>query len=312
MIIRCEKCDSRFNIDESILKEGGSKVRCSVCKSVFTAFPPRESRLAEETDEDNLALVDTAELDRLPPKKASGTGSYDKEMGESFDRLFEDALEEGIQEVDSPEPEDKQGLTERADEGSEADMITPGAAAGRWKKERSHVLLITLVVILVFIVGALIVFFLAPDILPDSLSALKPVNKEEITDTGNRRLGFKDVSGSFLKNNMAGKLYVIKGDVINNYPKSRSLILLKANILDVKGKSVKQKLSYAGNTFTEDQLMKFSMQEIDNALKNQAGKGDINVNIGPGNSVPFMIVFDGLPDNLGEFEVEAVSSSPGE
>ena len=312
MIIRCEKCDSRFNIDEKILKEGGSKVRCSVCKSVFTVFPPREGRQAEETDEDDLALVDTAELDRLPSKKGSGIGSHDKEVEENFDRLFEDALEEGIQEVESPELEDKQGLTERDDEGSEVDMIAPRAAAGRLKRERSHVLLITLVVILVFIVGALIVFFLAPDILPDSLSALKPVNKEEITDTGTRRLGFKDVSGSFLTNNIAGKLYVIKGDVINNYPKSRSFILLKANILDVKGKSVKQKLSYAGNTFTEDQLMKFSIQEIDNSLKNQAGKGDINVNIGPGNTVPFMIVFDGLPDNLGEFEVEAVSSSPGE
>jgi predicted Zn finger-like uncharacterized protein len=309
MIIRCEKCDSRFNIDEKILKEGGSRVRCSVCKSVFTVFPPREGGQAEETDEDDFALVDTAELDRLPSKKASGTGSHDKEIEENFDRLFEDALEEGIQDVESPEPEDKQGLTERDDEGSEADMITPRAAAGRLKKERSHVLLITLVVILVLIVSALIVYFLAPDILPNSL---RPINKEEITDTGTRRLGFKDVSGSFLTNNMAGKLYVIKGDVINNYPKSRSFILLKANILDVKGKSVKQKLSYAGNTFTEDQLMKFSMQEIDNSLKNQAGKGDINVNIGPGNSVPFMIVFDGLPDNLGEFEVEAVSSSPGE
>jgi predicted Zn finger-like uncharacterized protein len=312
MIIKCDRCESRFNIDESILKEGGSKVRCSVCKSVFTAFPPRKGRLAEEADEDEFALVDTAELDRLPPERASGPGSRDKGMEESFDKLFEDALEEEIHYVEDSEPEGKQGLIGLADEGSEADMITPKATAGRRKKERSHVLLITLVIVLVFIVGALIVFFLAPDILPDSLSALKPVNKEEITDTGTRRLAFKDVSGSFLMNDMAGKLYVIKGDVINNYPKSRSYILLKANILDVKGKSVRQKLSYAGNTFTEDQLMKFSMQEIDKGLKNQAGKGDINVNIGPGSSVPFMIVFEGLPDNLGEFEVEAVSSSPGE
>jgi hypothetical protein len=191
-------------------------------------------------------------------------------------------------------------------------MIVPRAAEGKRKKGKSHLLLITLVIILVFIVAALIVFFLAPDILPDSLSALKPVNKEEITDTGTRRLEFKDVSGSFLTNNMAGQLYIIKGDVINNYPKSRSSILLKGNILDMKGKSVKQELAYAGNTFTEDQLRNVSMEEIDKGLKNQAGKGYINVNIRPGDSVPFMIVFEGLPDNLGEFEVEAVSSSPGE
>ena len=298
MIIKCEKCDSRFNIDERILKSGGSKVRCSVCKSVFTAFPPHEGRLIEETDEDDFALVDTAELDRFPVKKSARPGSEDEAADESFDKLFEDALEEDIQDIEPPRHEDKQGLTERADEEE-----------SKRKKGRSHVLLITLVIILVLIVSALIVYFLAPDILPNSL---RPVNKEEIIDTGTRRLGFKDVSGSFLMNNMAGQLYIIKGDVINNYPKSRSFILLKGNILDVKGKSVKQKFAYAGNTFTEDQLRKVSMEEIDKGLKNQAGTGDINVNIEPGDSVPFIIVFDGLPNNLGEFEVEAVSSSPGE
>ena len=299
MIIRCEKCDSRFNIDERILKGGGSKVRCSVCKYVFIVFPPHEGRQVEETDEDDFAVADTAELDRFPVKKSARPGSEDEAVVESFDKLFEDALEEDIQYIEAPEHEDKQELTERSDEED----------AGKLKKGRSHVLLITLVVILVLIVSALIVYFLAPDILPNSL---RPVNKEEITDTGTRRLGFKDVSGSFLMNNMAGQLYIIKGDVINNYPKSRRSILLKGNILDVKGKSVKQKFAYAGNTFTEDQLRKVSMEEVDKGLKNQAGIGDINVNIGPGDSIPFMIIFDGLPDNLGEFEVEAVSSSPGE
>ena len=298
MIIRCEKCDSRFNIDERILKSEGSKVRCSVCKSVFIAFPPHEGRLVEETDEDDFAVADTAELDRFPVKKSARPGSEDEAADESFDKLFEDALGEDIQYADAPEHEDKQGLTERADEEE-----------SKRKKGRSHVLLITLVIILILIISALIVYFLAPDILPNSL---RPVNKEEIIDTGTRRLGFKDVSGSFLMNNMAGQLYIIKGDVINNYPKSRSFILLKGNILDIKGKSVKQKFAYAGNTFTEDQLRKVSMEEIDKGLKNQAGTGDMNVNIGPGDSVPFLIVFDGLPNNLGEFEVEAVSSSPGE
>lgn len=307
MIIKCEKCDSRFNIDERILKRGGSKVRCSVCKNIFTALPPHEGRLVEETDEDDFALLDTAELDRFPVKKSTGPESEDEAADESFDKLFEDALEEDIQHIDAPEPEDEQGLTERTDE--ESDVITPREAAGKWKKERSHILLITLVIILVVIVSSLIVYFLAPDILPGSL---RPVNKDEITDTGTRRLGFKDVSGSFLMNNMAGQLYIIKGDVINNYPKSRSFILLKGNILDVKGKSVKQKFAYAGNTFTEDQLSKISMEEIDKGSKNQAGIGDINVNIRPGDSVPFMIIFEGLPNNLGEFEVEAVSSSPAE
>ena len=54
-----------------------------------------------------------------------------------------------------------------------------------------------------------------------------------------------------------------------------------------------------------------SPEEIDSASKNRAGKGDVNVNVEPGSSVPFMIIFENLQDNLGEFIVEAVSSSPG-
>ncbi|RLB96685.1 MAG: hypothetical protein DRH90_24405, partial [Deltaproteobacteria bacterium] len=39
MIITCENCSTSFNLDEKFLKPSGSKVRCSKCKHVFTAFP---------------------------------------------------------------------------------------------------------------------------------------------------------------------------------------------------------------------------------------------------------------------------------
>jgi predicted Zn finger-like uncharacterized protein len=57
MIITCEECSTRFNLDESILKPGGSKVRCSLCKHIFTAFPqipapPLASDFEEEIEFD--------------------------------------------------------------------------------------------------------------------------------------------------------------------------------------------------------------------------------------------------------------------
>ena len=39
MIITCEACNTSFNLDDKMLKATGSKVRCSVCANVFTAFP---------------------------------------------------------------------------------------------------------------------------------------------------------------------------------------------------------------------------------------------------------------------------------
>ncbi len=50
MIITCNECSTSFNLDDSLVKENGSKVRCSVCKHIFTAYPfPREPVQAEET-----------------------------------------------------------------------------------------------------------------------------------------------------------------------------------------------------------------------------------------------------------------------
>ena len=43
MIITCESCSTSFNLDESLLKPEGSKVRCSNCKTVFLAYPPSSS-----------------------------------------------------------------------------------------------------------------------------------------------------------------------------------------------------------------------------------------------------------------------------
>ncbi|MDB9823269.1 zinc-ribbon domain-containing protein [Deltaproteobacteria bacterium] len=319
MIIKCEECGSRFNLDESILKKEGSKVKCSVCENIFTVFPMEPAKESLEDDFSEIALEETVALDSSPLKDSVEPEPSIEDAGDSFDKLFEDALEEDIQESETFEPGEieektvagKAEQTELLSERPDIGLVTPETIRAGKKKGRAPILLITLVVIFLFIVSALAVFFLAPDYLPDSLSALKPVKKEEITDTGIRRLTFNDVSGSFFQSDMSGQLYIIKGTVTNNNPKSRSFLLLKGTILDANGENVKQKLVYAGNIFTEDQLNNTTLEEIDRELKNQAGKGDINVNVEPGSSVPFMIVFENLPDNLGEFIVEAVSSSPG-
>ncbi len=68
----------------------------------------------------------------------------------------------------------------------------------------------------------------------------------------------------------------------------------------------------AGNTFTENELKDMSLEQINQGLANRTGKGNLNVNVKPQASVPFMIVFEELPDNLSEFTVEAVSSAAGQ
>lgn len=136
-------------------------------------------------------------------------------------------------------------------------------------------------------------------------------SKEQTFDMGNKKLSFKDLNGSFANSEKAGKLFIVKGLVTNNYPDKRSFIRIRSDTLDSKGKVVKSKIGYAGNPISDKELLSLSMEEIDNRLRNKLGKNKMNMNILPNSSIPLMIVFGNLPEDLSEFTVEPISSSAG-
>lgn len=318
MIIQCQKCRTRFNIDETLIKGAGSKVKCSVCKHVFEAYPPGEV-LVEEA---HVAAGEREELEKSPESE-----QMDQEI--DFDKLFENTLEDmgrleagAAEDFEGPEEEepDKEELPEKGipstDVEAETDKgypeeaeVTP-AISYQERPRRSHFLSVFLVVILLIVGAAGAIVFWTPELIPDSLSILRPAEKREVADVSARLLSFKDVTGAFVDSKKAGHLFVIRGLVGNKYQKSRSFILVKGTILDDRGKVVKQKLAYAGNTYKVEELKVLPMEAINKAMENRFGKGKINLNVAPDSSIPFMIVFGNLPDNLSEFTVEAVSSSP--
>ena len=48
MIIQCEKCQTRFRLDDSRVTDKGVKVRCTKCKHVFKV--PKEVPAAESSE----------------------------------------------------------------------------------------------------------------------------------------------------------------------------------------------------------------------------------------------------------------------
>ena len=337
MIIECEACSSKFNLDEHLLEPEGSKVRCTVCKHVFTAYP-------EEPEPDQALdgeLEETVALDSPPVFDEQESESAEEEAEFGIDQTFEDAVDEddtgetvsdagpeanGREDVDLDEAmdqamddaagieedvvrdEDENRIGEESDD-DEGEVVTAPATK---KSGRSRLLLIILIIIVLIFAGAVAVLFLSPGLIPDALSPIVKTQKTGTTDKGVRRLSFRAVNGSFIKTSGGGDRFIIKGSVSNTYSGSRSYILIRGWILDNQGKTVTSKSVYAGNTFTEEQLKETSMEEINQGLKNRSGQEGGNVNVGSGVSVPFMIVFENLPDNLSEFSVEAVSSQKGE
>ncbi len=341
MIIECEKCHAKFNLDENLLKESGSKVRCSSCKHVFTAFPPERELQIEEVPAEELKETEElaaeeifkqedllSDLEKTFAQELEEEVEISEEEEEieaiSFDELSQ--LDSGPikraeeERLDTDEAMDRaaqveQEITaqEEAEREEEIEEVEePVRPRPIVKKRRRSRLWITILLIVLIIIGAgaaLMVF--KPGFLPESFPLFKrPLSKEQAFDMGNKRLSFKDLNGSFVNSKKAGKLFVVKGLVTNMYPDKRSFIRIRSNILDSKGKAVKSKIVYAGNPISDKELLSLSMEEVDNRLRDKFGKNKMNTNIPPNSSIPLMIVFGNLPQDLSEFEVEAISSSP--
>lgn len=302
IIIQCEKCKTKFRLDASLLKEQGSKVRCSVCSHTFMAYPAKDSSsesLASDLDEEfrEAVTIDGAgageeAVERPQPKIKEEIDFEKKALAEEVEENRESERDLTEEPVVEPLPEER----------GEVHLLP----------KKSKVGLIILIIVFVIVAGAAAVVYFAPQMIAERLSLLKMPEKKSVKDLGVRRLSFKAVTGTFVNSQSNGQLFVVKGMVVNDYPKPRSFILVKASILDEKGNVVRSKRSYAGNSFSEQELQELPIQEIENAMKNPRGRDGSNVNVAPGASIPFMIVFQNLPKDLSEFTVEAVSSSPGQ
>lgn len=340
MIIECKECGSKFKLDEGLLREDGSKVRCSVCKNMFKVYPrgvapatgakrtvvdqslgetvtldnpptleeQRAEPLLEDTFEAELAKALQEESETKKIQALSPDQIPEEEDDLRFD--FEEGTKRGPEAEAAPSSTLQRELTKIAEEPPKTERTVPKK---RKKGGAGRFLMIVLIVLLLLTGGAAALLYFAPEQIPESLTGYLGLGpKTEVKDPGVRRLSFKNVSGKFYQSTKAGNLFCIQGMVSNNYPGSRSFIRVKGSLLDEKGAAVKQRLAFAGNTFTENELKDMTLEQIKQGLDNRTGKGNINVNVKPQASVPFMIVFEDLPDNLSEFTVEAVSSSPGQ
>lgn len=118
------------------------------------------------------------------------------------------------------------------------------------------------------------------------------------------------VQGAFVENLESGEFFVIRGEVINRFAESRSAIQIKGVIYDQTGRPSLQQTVFAGNPLTEDQLRNLPYARIEESMKNQFGDALSNINVRPGQAIPFTIVFRNLPQGMSEFTVEIADSRP--
>lgn len=134
------------------------------------------------------------------------------------------------------------------------------------------------------------------------------INPEAKDPKGITNLSTMDINSMFIDNEAAGRLFVVKGKVRNGYTDTRKMIRLKGELF-TKGKvPVKTEYVYAGLVVPEQELSSKPIAEIKKRLVSTSGQAAA-VTAGAGQNLPFMVVFDKLPADLDEFEIELISSA---
>ena len=137
------------------------------------------------------------------------------------------------------------------------------------------------------------------------------LNPQEQDVTGNLKIMpmGRTISGNFVETEKAGRLFVIRGKIKNQYDHPRSFVKVTGKLYQ-KGKKLARKSTvYVGNVISNQDLAGMRIADINKRMKHKFGAKKSNLKIKSGKVVPFMIVFDKLPKNLDEYTVEVASSS---
>ena len=112
----------------------------------------------------------------------------------------------------------------------------------------------------------------------------------------------KTVTSRFLVNKASGTLFVIKGDVINQSAVSCKNITLKGTLITKEKKKAQSSAVLCGNILVEERLKTMDIKAINTLLTNSTSNSE-KLMVAPGKTIPFLLVFADLPENLETFTV---------
>jgi predicted Zn finger-like uncharacterized protein len=252
--------------------------------------------------------------DGAAPESASDTAHR---LRESLDMDLEFEVEEGSKAEQTLEDE---GLEETvaipvppAAEKSRAEKsrpAEPAKPAGRPKpvKKGMSKSLVFLLILAILGGGAYGTYYLLNQNGID-IPFLNDYLKPKVQDPGNLKLTTYDINSKFVDNATVGKLFVVSGKVKNGYAENRGMVTLEGKIFSTGKVPVNSEKVYCGNVMSDLELANLEWDKIKERLFNRLGDNRSNVKIEPGQSIPFMVVFSGLPEDLEEFTIEVTGST---
>ncbi|MBN1956707.1 MAG: zinc-ribbon domain-containing protein [Desulfuromonadales bacterium] len=326
--VRCARCQHVFYVEKS--------EELQPAEAVFEASPPvdqpEEQPLhanAEEaplsgTEDSDFSYENFQHLDS--PKADDEDFAFDAQPDDedfSFSATPEETLSpiEKVFAAEDPEQE----LEHDDQDSAEADSVAaafapeqpedtpskPLSTHAETKKSSPLASIIRILLVLILallVIGGVLVYMNGPDQLNQTIQQLLGQQTERPVQTG--QISLDNLEGKFIQNELAGELFLIRGEAINNYSEPRAAIQVKGVIFDPNGKPLLQKTVFCGNPISEEDLQARSFEELEKIMGNQFGQNLSNMKVNQGQTIPFDIVFKDLPKNLSEFSVKVTASKP--
>ena len=117
------------------------------------------------------------------------------------------------------------------------------------------------------------------------------------------------IAARFVNDSQGNPRFVIHGKIKNDYDHPRSFIKITGKIYQEGGKLAKTETVFCGNVLSDSELTGMKIAAINKRLHNRFGDKKSNLKVKTGKAIPFMIVFDKLPQNLDEYTIEVDGSS---
>ncbi len=282
MIVQCENCGTKFRFPEDQMGEDGAWVRCSNCQHVFQLTPPEPPTPEPETAPPSSPLEEDLLLD-------DGDAAGDQDLGDTL--------------VDF----DLDGEPEKS-----------GGGPGKFFKIVFWLVGI-IVLLAVLAAGGLVamqrlgmgqgVLERVRD-LPGISLLLSRLGGQPANQPEPIMVTLINVRGYFRVNDKVGRIFIIQGLVENQHKDTRTEILVRGLLQNRQGKPAREAVVYAGTVFTPEELRTLSLEEMQARLGSPQGPDGKKFTVEPGGTIPFMVVFAHLPDDLAEYTAEVVSTKP--
>jgi len=101
----------------------------------------------------------------------------------------------------------------------------------------------------------------------------------------------QDIRQRVVNNYILGNIRVVEGVAVNQADFAVARIRVKAAILDAYAVVLDERISFAGNMLSEEDLTNLSEEDLQKILSLPEGRDSSNERVIPGGRIPFMIVF---------------------